>query len=362
MSEVLSNDDPSSDSYSSDLDDAYYCLRDLEDIAQRSCACALAKCAPGPNVKLDVCTLYVHHSRKRHCAETVSRDSSEKKPRVGSASTEFHVLRPLLLQFSEYFRNCFKHDLHEKRHNAVTVSEFDEDVTAAFVYFLYAGRIRDDIADNLDLMCELARMGKYYQVTLIQQHCFAHFSVSSFGNKSMKPVLNKLIANGFELQELIQLGCKRRFLRQLRMTPSEYFRRPAENGSTDAFNALGFLLSHRELRQETNCVQTLRMRGWTTDNILSIGFSSDELRSGGFAFTPKVLYDLTLKEPRTQAYAVKTVIEARFSVEELLVDGFTSRFIQEHFGKDSHIQFRNCGYTYDQLLELGYAPRLLNRR
>ncbi len=64
------------------------------------------------------------------------------------------------------------------------------------------------------------------------------------------------------------------------------------------------------------------------DKVVSIGFSFDELRSGCFAITLKVLYDLTL-----QAYGVKTammkVIEARYTMIELLDDGFTSASFKE---------------------------------
>jgi len=342
-----------------DQDEEQHAFRELsrlEDRAQRSCASALAKCAPVKNVEPDVCILYMDYLGKRYCAETVSNDSSGKRRRVESASTEFHVLRPLLMEFSEYFRNCLKHDLHENRHNVVPVSEFDEEVTTAFVEFLYAGRVRDEIAHNHDLVCELARMGKYYQVTSIQQHCFAHLSLQSFENTLMKPVLDNLFENGFELEELCELGCCRRFLRQLRMIPSDYFKRAVESVETDVDRAF-LLLSRRELRQEAGCVQILRMRGWPTHMILGIGYAVDELRAGGVAPNPRLLFNSWNGDAR----AMIEVIAARYPVKALLEDGFTSSVIQDCV-RNSHNEFRKFGYTYDQLRALGYTDRLLRLR
>ena len=344
------------DDTESNSDEEQHAFRELsrlEDRAQRSCALALAKCAPVKNVKPDVCILYVDYSGNRHFAETGSTDSSGKRRRVGSASIEFHVLWPLLVEFSEYFRNSLKHDLHENRHNVVSVSEFDEEVTTVFVEFLYAGRVRDEIAH--DLVCELARMGKYYQVTSIQQHCFAHLSMQSFENTLMKPVLDNLFANGFDLEELCDLGCCRRFLRQLRMIPSDYFKRAAESVEMDVDRAF-LLLSRRELQQEAGCVRILRMRGWPTRIILGIGFTGDELRAGGVAPNPRLLFN----SRNGDAMAMIEVFAARYPVKDLLEDGFTSSVIQDCV-TNSHNEFRKYGYTDDQLRALGYTDRLLRR-
>ena len=339
------------------LDEQDVCreLSRLEHLAQQSCASALAKCAPVKNVEPDVCILYMDYSGKRHFAETVSNDSSAKRRRVESASTEFHVLRPLLMEFSEYFRNCLKHDLHENRHNMVPVSEFDEEVTTAFVEFLYAGQVRDEIARNHVLVCELARMGKYYQVTSIQQHCCAHLSLQSFENILMKPVLDNLLANGFELEELCDLGCCRHLLRQLRMTPLDYFKRAIESVETDVGLAK-MLLSRRELRQEAGCVQILRMRGWPSQTIVGIGYTVDELRGGGVSPNPRLLFNSWNGDAR----AMIEVIAARYLVKDLLEDGFTSSVIQVCV-RNSHNEFRKYGYTDDQLRALGYTDRLLRR-
>ena len=352
----MASDEQSDSGSDSDLEqDAFGELNKLAGLAQQKIASALAKCTPVKNVAPDVCILHLDYSGKRHCAETASNDSSGQRRRVESASIEFHVLRPLLMEFSEYFRKCFEHDLLERRHNIVHVSEFDEEVTTAFVEFLYTGRVSHEIAYTHDLVCELARMGKYYQVTSIQQHCFAHLSFQSFENTLMKPVLDNLVANGFELEELCNLGCCRRLLRQLRMTPADYFKRAMESVAIDMHCALLFL-SRRQLRQEAGCVQILRMRGWPTHIIYGIGYSVDELRGGGVPINPSLLFNSLGGGSR----AMIEVIAAGYPVQDLLEDGFTSSVIQVCV-RNSHDEFRKYRYTDDQLRALGYTDRLLNR-
>ena len=351
--------DEQADSGSSSEDNGWQCrqLGRLEDLARQSCASALAKCVPVKNVEPDVCFLVIDSSGKTRCAENASNDSSGKRRCVESASTQLHVLRPFLTEFSEYFRKCFEHDLCERRHNIVHVSEFNEEVSTAFVEFLYTGEIRDVIAHSHDLLCELARMGKYYQVTPIQEQCFTHLSLQSFCNTSMKPVLDNLLANGFGLEELRNLGCCRSLLRQLRMTPSAYFNRAMESESVHRDMDLAFsLLSRRDLRQEAGCVQILRMRGWPLHIIAELGYSVDEMRGGGVSITPRLIFNRW----GTKTMAMIDVIAAGFPVKDLLEHGFTSSFVQGCID-DSYNEFREHGYTNSHLRALGYAERLLAR-
>ena len=324
----------------------------LEDLARQSCASALAKCAPVKNVKPDVCILVIDSSvKRRRGAENASYDP---------LSTQFHVLRPILMEFSEYFRKCFEHDLCERRHSFVHISEFDEEVTTAFVEFLYTGQVSDEIAHTHELLCELARMGKYYQVTSLQKLVFAHLSFQSFETTLMKQVLDNLLANGFELEDLCNLGCCHHLLRQLRMTPSGYFKRnlidlqPASVALD--MNYAFLLLSRRELRQEAGCVEIERMRGWPTRIIFGIGYSVDEMQGGGVSVNPRLLFNRRDEKSR----AMIEVIAAGYPVKDLLADGFTSSVIQCRI-RNSHAELRKHGYTNDDLRALGYAERLLAR-
>jgi len=281
----------------------------------------------------------------------VENDSCE------SISSDFHVLPPILMEFSEYFRRCFEHEFCELRQNIVHIYEFDEEVTAAFVEFLYTGVLRDEFVDSHCFVSELARMGKYYEVTLLRKQCCAHLSVQAFYDTSMKPVLDNLVANGFGLEELCELGCSRRLLRQLRMTPSDYFKTTATSVESD-IRCASFLLSRRQLRSETGCVQVLRMRGWPTRSISMIGYSLDEMRSGGVLVKPRVFFSCCAE--KSESKAMMKLIFGGYPVTDLLADGFTSSVMQRCIC-DSHNELRKHGYTHEDLISLGYAARLLSR-
>ena len=281
----FSGDSESVDDSSDSEYDQHRTLKRLNAECQALCSLALSKCAPTTNIQPDVCILSIDPVRKRRRVENASCESF---------SSDFHVLRPILMEFSEYFQRCFEHEFCEQRQNIVHIYEFDEDVTAAFVEFLYTGVLRDEFVDSHCFVSELARMGKYYEVTLLQKQCCAHLSVQAFYDTSMKPVLDNLVANGFGLEELCELGCSRHLLRQLRMTPSDYFKTTATSVESD-IRCASFLLSRRQLRSETGCVQVLRMRGWPTRSISMIGYSLDEMRSGGVLVKPRVFFLAVLK-------------------------------------------------------------------
>ena len=353
MTEQLGSGSCSSDSEGSDaIADSEYCahliLRELNAECQALCSSALAKCVPRKNMQPDVCTLSVHSVRKRRRVQNVSPESF---------SSEFHVMRPILMEFSEYFRRCFAQEHFEVSGNIVRVYEFDADVTAAFVEFLYTGVLRDEFVDSHCFVCELARMAKYYQVTLLQRQCCAHLSVQAFHHTSMKFVLDNLLAIGFGLEELCDLGCSLRLLRQLRMTPSDYFKTIPTSVDSDIRCAL-LLLSRRRLRSETGCVQVLQMRGWSTRSICMIGFSLDEMRSGGVLVGPQLFF--SCGAVKSESSAMYKLIAGGYSVTDLLADGITSLVMQRCI-PHSHIELRKHGYTHEDLISLGYSARLLSR-
>ena len=91
----------SGDCFSSDSEsfsDHDSTLERLAAYGKASCASVLSKCAPrNDNVQPDVCILSIEYPGKRR---RVENDSHE------SFYSGFHVLRPILMEFSEYFRKC----------------------------------------------------------------------------------------------------------------------------------------------------------------------------------------------------------------------------------------------------------------
>ena len=103
MTEQLGSGFCSSDSEGFDaFADSEYCahllLRELNAECQAFCSSALAKCVPRKNIQQDVCTLSVDPVGKRRRGQNASRESF---------SSEFHLMRSILMAFSEYFRRCF---------------------------------------------------------------------------------------------------------------------------------------------------------------------------------------------------------------------------------------------------------------
>ena len=71
-----------------------------------------------------------------------------------------------------------------------------------------------------------------------------------------------------------------------------------------------------------------------------------------------------LRAPRTEKelaeIAVQQMMELRYSVQELLEDGCTSNWFQRLCERSAD-SFRSIGYSFSDLIKLGYKIRLLNK-
>ena len=298
--------------------------------AAAKCAKALSKCMPVTGKRAPTCILV-------------------------AGGTEFYVHQGVLEVWSKtmwtQLARWTPRECDEPRINIMY--EFGADITEMFVYFLYHGGL-EKFFDSYDSngvhsFWGVARMGDYYGVPELVSQCLVSLSyiacehecernLAQRGRHTLIPSFEELESLGFDVKTLVRLGSSQRLLRMaLKKTPRSWIL-----GSLRPLVASG-----------------LQIGG------LRVASFKDMKEKGGA--TPKYMYRAfrnNLRAPRSKKLkteiAVQQMMELKYSVQELLEDGCNSNWFQR-LCEGSAVSFRSIGYTFSDLIKLGYKDRLLNK-
>ena len=335
-----------------------------ENAGFEKCTSALSRCFPSMGTKHRICVLLVPR------AHIALEEPSQKRNRLNDE--EFHVLEGVLEEWSPVLTALLRHASLSKNHyKTIILDDFELDTIEHFIRFLYRGELGDSPAP--ELLWELARMGKYYDIPILQHQCFAWLEFyacdPSDNSRWLVPSLQDLLRYGFEFQEVCKFCMGSHLLRRFELALPDFLEfqfndflafdlEPARVAKLVL--AQGVSLKH--ITSGYISIPTLLERGWRSEDIVLCGFTFDEIRSAGIRVSPSSLWNL-LQSPlgmQSKIVATESVIAFGYRVDELLGDGFSSAWFQKHIDS-SHNILRAAGYSEDDLLHLGYAPRLLGR-
>ena len=341
-------------------------LNRLEHAGSEKCAYALSRCFPGMGAKHHICVLLVPR------AHIALEEPSQKRSRL--EDEEFHVLEGVLEEWSPVLTALLRHASLSKNHyKTIILDDFELDAIEHFIRFLYRGELGN--SPTPELLWELARMGKYYDIPLLQHQCFAWLEFyacdPSDNSRWLVPSLQDLLRYGFELQEVCKCCMGSHLLRRFELALPDFLEfqfndflaldlEPARVAKL----VLARGVSLKQITSGCISIPTLLERGWRSEDIVLCGFTFDEIRSAGIQVSPRCLFTNLLgskiggERRQSKIVATESVIAFGYRVDELLRDGFSSAWFQKHID-GSHNIFRAAGYSEDDLLHLGYAPRLL---
>ena len=373
----------------------------------RVCQRALSTCTPLGD------TEHNHEVYKLVVVEEVGvevgNDSDEperKRRRVVLGERE--VLKGVLVAWSPIFATMLSERwdralaTNDKR---VEVKGYTLEVVDLFIHFLYNGDIAEDTfdKDNLpSLLMELSQMGQYYHVDELQLLCVTVLSSLCYVARDARPSFKDLKERGYNLFDIFRFGGAKLIaqsidsiennqnnqnnqnnedLRDLATEVLQVRRRPPCDGDqrdSDNANIMGYDAFKRfmhvcggpwmaTVKDMTTEWRTLYDNGWKFKYIHKCGvqpwwiLQEPDLNPMEVYNAHKQLIDgpKESKEVAAISYVFRERVP-RFEVSALKAAGWTSEFLQCRIS-DSHILIHDAGYSFTDLLDLGYKKRFLER-
>ena len=155
------------------------CRREIS----RKMEAALAGCQPLAGQPHQQCVL-------RICDRFETGEPRPKKLKPEEKGSTLYVLRELLVLWSPVMRACLEFSTETDSSNSaecpvIDVEEFSYEVVTLFVNFLYTGEVD---CNGMSIRLELARMGRYYAVSLLQKLMFLEMEIEWADERETPPV------------------------------------------------------------------------------------------------------------------------------------------------------------------------------
>ena len=346
---------------------------------------ALAGCQPLAGKQHQQCVL-------RICHRSETGEPRCKQRKLQETGATLYVLRELVVLWSPVMSACLEFSVESDSFNSaecpvIDVSEFSFEIVTLFVHFLYWGDVR---CDGMSVQLELARMGRYYDVSLLQQLMLlkieikwadageTHLSVDDFHHAGFDLAdvlrdsdfstghLDYLKVVGFGAQDILvhcdSLPVLKRF--PLLFAVDRVF------GNNPNYT---FVLLKNATQTTREIVDVLRRVPW--DQTRLIDEASFTQRVG-----PDDLWQLAVSsrwEDGNSRWVLEMfdivcrIIECKYSVQTLLDAGWDSTRFQWHVEEirtrcyrhmeDAHVALARAGYDSRELRNLGFSVRLLER-
>ena len=336
---------------------------------------ALAGCQPLAGKQHQQCVLRICHRSERG-------EPRCKQRKLQETGATLYVLRELVVLWSPVMSACLEFSVESDSINSaecpvIDVSEFSFEIVTLFVHFLYWGDVR---CDGMSVQLELARMGRYYDLSLLQQLMLlkieikwadageTHLSVDDFHHAGFDLAdvlrdsdfstghLDYLKVVGFGAQDILvhcdSLPVLKRF--PLLFAVDRVF------GNNPNYT---FVLLKNATQTTREIVDVLRRVPW--DQTRLIDEASFTQRVG-----PDDLWQLAVSSRwDNRNYCgwvleefdiVSRIIACKYSVQTLLDAGWNSTRFQRH-AEETHVALARAGYDFRDLRNLGFSVRLLER-
>lgn len=287
-----------------------------------------------------------------------------KKPRLDdsvspeSVAVDFCVLQGVLTQWSEVFCKMLDEQyfisLNREGTPTIKIVGFTVEVTEHFITFLYQGCIKNDPPPSLHTVLELAKMGKFFDIRMLQKTCVDLICCSWWRTDDALSTADFQLA-GFELWDLYSLRCTLKVikligfsLRQLfELTTPELIERRMSWLTANELTRAGFQLN--DITSQVVKLVDLFSMGWRLRHIKECGYTRQELTAA-----------LMLPQEWISQESAREVMALGLSVNTLLLNGWNSKRFQVRMGRErSAPELEFQGYTHEELLQLGYSERIL---
>ena len=336
---------------------------------------ALAGCQPLAGKQHQQCVL-------RICHRSETGEPRCKQRKLQETGATLYVLRELVVLWSPVMSACLEFSVESDSFNSaecpvIDVSEFSFEIVTLFVNFLYRGDVG---CDGMSVELELARMGRYYDVSLLQQLMLlkieikwadageTHLSVDDFHHAGFDLAdvlrdsdfstghLDYLKVVGFGAQDILvhcdSLPVLKRF--PLLFAVDRVF------GNNPNYT---FVLLKNATQTTREIVDVLRRVPWV--QIRLIDEASFTQRVG-----PDDLWQLAVGSfwdnrnhsgwVLEESDIVSRIIACKYTVQTLLDAGWNSTRFQRH-AEETHVALARAGYDFHDLRNLGFTARLLER-
>ena len=162
---------------------------------------ALAACQPLAGQQHQQCVL-------RICHRSETGEPRRKQMKLEEAGATLYVLRQLLVYWSPVMCACLEFSAETDVSNSdecavIDVEEFSPEIVSLFVNFLYRGEVDCD-GDSIRL--ELARMGQYYDVSLLQKLMFLEIEMEWAEGRESPLSVAYFHRAGFDLASLLRVS------------------------------------------------------------------------------------------------------------------------------------------------------------
>ena len=233
-----------------------------------------------------------------------------------------------------------------------------------FVRFVYGCSVEMGMQEqDASLLWELALLGKKYEILELQKECFGILSYwaarRGMADTGLIPTLPCLGRQGFELSELIALGCKRVLLLRMKATLSEFLQICFTVELTPRLAAKHILTrkcSHLADVSPINAnLSELMRKGWEWADLILTGFHPRRFNDFFTRPSPRSCLKILLEDAKLSPDdACMRLIYHQYSVGQLRHDGIDSSFFRACI-RSSHRALFEAGYSRSDLSDLGYV-------
>ena len=254
----------------------------------------------------------------------------------------------------------------------IDVSEFSFEIVTLFVNFLYRGEVD---CDGMSVRLELARMGRYYDVSLLQKLMLLEIetgwadagqtplSVDDFHHAGFDLAallrhfdlatghLDYLKAVGFGAQDFVVHGDSLPVLVRFPLL----FAVDRVFGNNPNYT---FVLLKNATQTTREIVDVLRRVPWVQIRLMDE--ASFTQRVGPDDLWQLAVSSLCEKSDIVESDIVSRIIACKYTVRTLLQSGWNSTRFQRHAG-EIHLALARAGYDFHDLRNLGFTARLLER-
>ena len=347
------------------------CRREIS----RKLEAALAGCQPLAGQPHQQCVL-------RICDRLETGEPRPKKLKPEEKGATLYVLRELLVFWSPVMRACLEFSTETDSSNSaecpvIDVEEFSFEVVTLFVNFLYRGEVD---CDGMSIRLELARMGRYYAVSLLQKLMFLEMEIEWARERETPPSVDDFHKAGFDLDAILQdfdfSSGHLDYLKVVGFSAQDFLvcsdslpvskRFPllfAVDRVFDNNPNYTFAMLKNATQRTQEIVYVLRQVPWDQirlidDAALAQSVGPDDLWQIGFSFRRDNGTSIGCR--LLESEIVSRIIACKYTVQSLLDAGWNSSRFQRH-AESTHLALARAGYDYGDLRELGFTVRLLER-
>ena len=242
-----------------------------------------------------------------------------------------------------------------------------------FVNFLYRGEVD---CNGMSIRLELARMGRYCAVSLLQKLMFLEMEIQWARERETPPSVDDFHKAGFDLDAILQdfdfSSGHLDYLKVVGFSAQDFLvcsdslpvstRFPllfAVDRVFDSNPNYTFALLQNATTNDLEILHVLQQVEWDQirlidDAALAQSVRPDDLWELGYAVRTLAGFSLPASA------IVSRIIACKYTVQSLLDAGWNSSRFQRH-AESTHLALARAGYDYGDLRELGFTVRLLER-